>query len=131
MPKPTATPGDGSGGAVGCAVLRIAVLSALLLPFVVLAVKDGILHLNARPVPVLESVLHAVLALAILGMASGAFRDDMLHLAIAGAVFTIAGVLDEFVYHHDIPIEEHSVHAKQHLTLMLFVVTAVLWHVLA
>lgn len=113
-----------AAGRVYPRAVRIALLAPALLPFLYFAVRDHRLHMTARKVPKLEHVLHGLLALAIFAIAGTAFTAQMDKMLIALGVFFVLGLADELVYHRDIPIEEHSVHAKEHLLLFMFVVLA-------
>ena len=39
-------------------------------------------------------------------------------------LFALAGGLDEYIFHHDIPGEESDLHAKEHLALLIFIVVS-------
>ena len=83
------------------------------------------MHRGARPVPKLEHLLHGLLGLAIFGLAGTAFTAQLGKMFIALGAFFALGLLAEFVYHRDIPAEEHSLHATEHMLLFGFVVLAV------
>ncbi len=96
-------------------------LTALLLPYLVLAGRDAKMHRTLRTIPLLEQGLHGLLFLAIVSLTVGIYREQ-LTLTLSGlGVVAVAGALDEFVYHRGIPAEETDTHAKEHLMLLLFV----------
>lgn len=51
-------------------------------------------------------------------------RRGVPRLTVFGGLFALAGAADEYGYHRDIPAEEHALHAKEHLALLLFVLGA-------
>jgi hypothetical protein len=103
---------------------RAAVLAPILLCFLVYAYRDHRLHLAARRVSVSEHALHVVLGLSLFAVTGPAFLGRIHRMTIALAVFFVFGCIDEFAFHRDIPGEESSVHAKEHLLLFLFVFAA-------
>ncbi len=48
------------------------------------------------------------------------------HFVVVGAlvIFAIAGGVDEYIFHRDIPAEESDLHAKEHLALLIFIVVS-------
>ena len=48
------------------------------------------------------------------------------HLIVLGALllFVVAGGVDEYIFHHEIPGEESDLHAKGHLALLIFLVVS-------
>jgi hypothetical protein len=103
--------------------MRTALLVLTFLPFVYYAGKDAVFHLRGRKVSATENVLHLALGLILAILFSLALAGR--HAAMVGALilFVAAGALDEFVYHRHIPGEESDLHAKEHLALMVFLVT--------
>ncbi len=104
--------------------MRVAILLPALIPFLIFAAKDHKLHMRERPVPLFEHILHAGLFLTLIVLVGGAFLASMRQMFYGLVGFLALGVWDELVYHHDIPVEEHSIHAKQHLLLFAFVALA-------
>ena len=97
-----------------------------LAPYLRLAWRDEVLHRRARRVTRLEQLLHlAVLGALVLGV-SAVFRRDVDRALLGAVLFVPPALLDEFVFHRGIPLEEHAVHAKQHLLLLVFVVVSTL-----
>jgi hypothetical protein len=101
-------------------------MGVALVPFLVLAFQDNVLHFRARSVPRLENVLHVLLAFVLFFVIGSAFMGRMGRMLAGLAVFSVVGALDEFGYHRAsaIPVEEHDVHAKQHFALFVFVCVA-------
>ncbi len=104
--------------------VRAAILSLSFLPFVYFGAKDTMFHFRGRKVSLTEHILHAGIG-AVLGIM---FWHALLahHLIVLGALvlFVLAGGLDEYVYHRDIPAEESDLHAKEHLALLIFIVVS-------
>ena len=101
-------------------------MGAALVPFLVFAYRDNVLHFRAREVPKLESVLHVLLGFALFFVIGSAFMGRIGRMLVGLAVFSVVGAIDELGYHRAsaIPAEEHDVHAKQHLALLVFVCVA-------
>ncbi len=106
--------------------MRAIVLSLLLLGFVFLASRDELMHWRLRKPPTLEKLLHLVIAGFLVATFIAAFRNDaaLLFYGVLG-VLGFGGV-DEFIFHRGIPADEHSIHAKQHLSLLAFIAAAFL-----
>ena len=104
--------------------MRTVVLCAALAPFLFYAWKDNLFHLRGRKVPVVENLLHLGLGVALTLLFAGAFaaRVPRMFLGLAGVA--LLGALDELVYHRQIPVDEHDLHAKEHFTLLVFVAAA-------
>jgi hypothetical protein len=104
--------------------MRVLVLCAAVAPFLWLAYRDNLFHLRGRRVPLVENLLHVGLGVALVVTIGGGFagRVDRLLAGVGGVA--VLGALDEFVYHRQIPVEEHDLHAKEHFTLLLFVAAA-------
>lgn len=101
-----------------------AVIAAALVPFLAYAARDQLLHLRIRKVPLLENVIHAVLAVLLTGVIGEAFTFDSRGVIFGAIAFVATGALDEFVYHRGIPEQESDVHAKEHFALLGFIVVA-------
>jgi hypothetical protein len=102
--------------------MRAAILTVSFLPFLYYGTKDTIFHFRGRKVSRLEHLLHAVVGLALAIMFTHALKSH--HLVVLGALllFVVAGGVDEYIYHRDIPAEESDLHAKEHLALLIFIV---------
>lgn len=101
-----------------------AVMAAALVPFLVFAARDQLLHLRVRKVPLLENVIHFALAVLLMVVIRRAFQFDTRGVIFGAIVFVFTGALDEFVYHRRIPESESDVHAKEHFALLGFIVVA-------
>jgi hypothetical protein len=104
--------------------VRSLILIVSFLPFLYYGVKDSIFHLRGRKVSVAEHLLHAAIGLILAIMFWHALRAH--HLIVLGAllIFVVAGGIDEYVFHRDIPGEESDLHAKEHLALVIFLVVS-------
>src|SRR5688572_4526065 len=108
------------------------ILAAALAPFLYFAGRDFRLHLTARKVSMAENLLHLVLGVLLAAVLSRAFLFHGREAAFAILLFALTGAADEFVFHRDLPSEEHDVHAKEHYALFIFVaVFGALLHVRA
>jgi len=92
--------------------------------FLYYAGKDNSFHFKGRVVTRAEHLLHGVLGILLIGLISAAFRLDPLRLQVFGGLFALAGGIDEFGFHRDLPATESDLHAKEHLSLMLFLLAA-------
>jgi hypothetical protein len=101
-------------------------LTAMLVPYLWLAWRDNLLHMNARKVPKLEHVTHVGVVVALVVLISAVFMRDVERALLGAALFVPPAVADEMIFHRDIPAEEHDVHAKQHLMLFVFTIAAAL-----
>ena len=101
-----------------------AVIAAALVPFLFFAMRDQILHLRIRKVPLFENVIHFALAVLLTAVIGRAFQFDTRGVIFGAILFVLTGALDEFVYHRRIPEEESDVHAKEHFALLGFIVIA-------
>jgi hypothetical protein len=102
-------------------MIRVVLLSAALLPFVWFARKDNMYHFELRAVSRVEHLLHLALGLLLMVAIGGGIVDKTDYFVGGFALFGVFGAIDEYWFHRDIPIEEHSVHAKEHLGLLIFV----------
>ena len=101
-----------------------AVIAAALAPFLFFAVRDQVLHLTIRRVPVLENVIHAALAILLTFVIARSFQFDTRGVIFGAIAFVVTGALDEYIYHRRIPEQESDVHAKEHFALLGFIVVA-------
>jgi UDP-N-acetylmuramyl pentapeptide phosphotransferase/UDP-N-acetylglucosamine-1-phosphate transferase len=78
-------------------------------------------HFRGRKVSRTEHLLHAGIGIALAMLFIQALMGR--HLIVLGALFlfVLAGGIDEYIYHRDIPAEESDLHAKQHLALVIFI----------
>jgi hypothetical protein len=97
------------------------VLGLALLPFLYFATRDQILHFTARRVSVAENLLHLALGVLLAGVIVRAFLFRERSVALGVLAFAVAGSVDEYVFHRDLPAAEHDVHAKEHFALFDFV----------
>ena len=104
--------------------MRVVVLCVAAAPFLWLAWRDNLFHLRGRKVPLVENLLHLLLGAALALTFSGAFSGRVTRLLFGLGGVAVGGALDEFVYHRQIPVEEHDLHAKEHFTLLVFVSVA-------
>jgi hypothetical protein len=104
--------------------MRAAILSLSFLPFIYYGAKDTLFHFRGRKVSVTEHLLHAAIGLVLVIMFSHALMAH--HLIVLGALllFVVAGGVDEYIFHRDIPGEESDLHAKEHLALLIFIVVS-------
>ncbi len=101
-------------------------MSVALVPFLVFAYRDNVLHFRARSVPKLENVIHLLLGFVLFFLIGSAFMGRIGRMLVGLAIFSVIGAIDELGYHRAsaIPTEEHDVHAKQHFALFVFVCVA-------
>ena len=102
--------------------MRAAILALSFLPFLYYATKDNAFHFRGRKVSLTEHLLHAAIGLVLAIMFTHALMAH--HLIVVGALvlFAIAGAVDEYIFHRDIPAEESDLHEKEHLALLIFIV---------
>ena len=104
--------------------MRAAILSLSFLPFIYYGAKDTMFHFRGRKVSVTEHLLHAAIGGVLVILFAHALMAH--HLIVLGALilFAIAGGVDEYIFHRDIPGEESDLHAKEHLALLIFIVVS-------
>ena len=104
--------------------MRAAILVLAFLPFIHYGAKDTMFHFRGRKVTLTEHILHAAIGLVLAIMFSHALMAH--HLIVLGALvlFVVAGSIDEYIFHRDIPAEESDLHAKEHLALLIFIVVS-------
>lgn len=107
--------------------MRALVLLVSFAPFAWYAFRDHRMHTSARKVPALENLLHLILGIALAGMLATAMSGSVGRFLIFLATMVGFGALDEFAFHREIPAEEHSIHAKEHFLLLVFVSIALAW----
>ena len=106
--------------------LNDVVLVVALVPYLIFTVRDNALHSRARKVYWPEHLTHLVVLVGLLVGIGAAFTRDVDRMLIGGALFVPPALIDELLFHRDIPAEEHDVHAKQHLLLFVFIIVAAL-----
>lgn len=116
--------GDTESGFPIASLVRYALLAFPLASFLYYAWKDNSFHFKGRKVTRGEHLLHLVLGITLIGLISAAFRVDHLRLTIFGGIFALAAAADEFGYHKNLPAEEIDLHAKEHISLPLFLLAA-------
>ena len=102
--------------------VRAAILVLSFLPFVYYGGKDTAFHFRGRKVSLTEHILHAAIGVVLLILFTHALMAH--HLVVLGALvlFVVAGGIDEYIFHRNIPAEESDLHAKEHLALLIFIV---------
>jgi hypothetical protein len=102
--------------------MRAAILVASFLPFMYYAGKDTGFHFRGRKVSVAEHILHAAIGVVLLVLFAHSLMGHHLVVLAALILFAVAGGVDEYIFHRDIPAEESDLHAKEHLALLIFIV---------
>ena len=104
--------------------MRAAILCFSFLPFLYYGAKDTAFHFRGRKVSLTEHLLHAAIGIVLAIMFTHALMAH--HLVVVGALvlFAVAGGVDEYIFHRDIPAEESDLHAKEHLALLIFIVVS-------
>ncbi|HSU56871.1 MAG TPA: hypothetical protein VLT36_22620 [Candidatus Dormibacteraeota bacterium] len=104
--------------------MRAAILVLSFVPFIYYGSKDTAFHFHGRKVSLSEHLLHAVIGLVLLTLFAHALMGHHLVVLCALVLFVVAGSIDEYIFHHDIPAEESDLHAKEHLALVIFIVVS-------
>lgn len=104
--------------------MRPLILSLSFLPFVYYGAKDTMFHFRGRKVSLTEHLLHAAIGLVLVIMFTHALMAHHLVVLCALVIFVVAGGIDEYIFHRDIPGEESDLHAKEHLALVIFIVVS-------
>lgn len=102
--------------------MRAALLTLSLLPYLYYGVKDNAYHFRGRKVTFAEHMLHLAIGIVLIAAIGNAYAGRQAILILGLVIFSVAGSIDEYIYHRDIPAEESDLHAKEHLGLLLFVV---------
>jgi hypothetical protein len=104
--------------------MRAVILCFSFLPFLYYGAKDTAFHFRGRKVSLTEHLLHAAIGMVLVIMFTHALMAH--HLVMVGALvlFAVAGGVDEYIFHRDIPAEESDLHAKEHLALLIFIVVS-------
>src|SRR4051812_5812540 len=106
--------------------MRIAVILALFVPFAYFGLKDNAFHFRGRRVSVKEHVLHLGIGVTQAMILAQAIKGNFVILFLALGLLAIVGAADEYVFHHELPLEESDLHAKQHFALFIFVVGSII-----
>lgn len=107
-------------------VIGSAVLVVALVPYLYFGGRDNRFHFSLRKVTKAEHFIHAVILLTVIALGVGVFRRDVPQAVLALALFVPPALVDELVFHRELPSEEHAVHAKTHLMLFVFVIVGAL-----
>src|SRR3954462_4427640 len=98
--------------------MRIALIIASFIPFVVFGAKDNAFHFRGRKVSVSEHLLHVAIGITQAMIFVQALRGNFIGLFAILLLLMIAGGIDEYIFHRDLPGEESDLHAKQHWALL-------------
>ncbi len=101
--------------------MRAAILILSFLPFLYFGARDTAFHFRGRKVSRTEHILHAAIGLVLAIMFTHALLAHHVIMLCALLLFVVAGSVDEYIFHRDIPAEESDLHAKEHLALLIFV----------
>jgi hypothetical protein len=104
--------------------VRAAILVLSFVPFIYYGGKDTAFHFRGRKVSPSEHLLHAIIGLVLLILFVHALLGHHLVVLCALVLFVVAGSIDEYIFHRDIPPEESDLHAKEHLALIIFIVVS-------
>jgi hypothetical protein len=105
--------------------MRYAILSISLLPYLYYGTKDNIYHFIGRKVSVIEHLVHLFIGITLFAAIAQAYWARPIAFVAGIAIFLVAGAIDEYIYHRNLPEHESDLHAKGHLALLIFVVVAV------
>ena len=79
-------------------------------------------NFRGRKVSASEHLLHVGIGICQAIMFVQAIRSDFILMFGAMLLLLVAGGMDEYVFHRDLPPTESDLHAKQHFALFIFVV---------
>ena len=103
-------------------VLRAALLTVCLAPYVYFGLRDVLHHKEHRALPFGERILHITLTVTLTIIVPHAYLGHF-DVVIPGVVlFVVARSLDEFIYHRRLAVAEVDLHAKTHFGFLIFVV---------
>jgi hypothetical protein len=110
-------------------MMRIALMTLALLPYLYFGGKDQVFHFVGRKVSLIEHLLHVFIGCLIAVAIASAYRARAIAFIAGIGAFLVFGALDEYVYHRGLPEHESDLHAKGHLALLIFVVVslATIW----
>ncbi|HEY2253298.1 MAG TPA: hypothetical protein VGH74_19630, partial [Planctomycetaceae bacterium] len=97
--------------------------------FLYYATRDTLFHFRGRRVSPTEHILHLAIGITLFIAVSQAVAGNSGVMLSGLLLFVVAGGIDEYVWHRDIPEAESDLYAKEHLALLIFVVAtlAVNW----
>ena len=101
--------------------MRAVILIFSFLPFVYYGAKDTMFHLHGRKVSLTEHILHAAIGVVLAILFTHALKGNHWVVVASLVIFAVAGGVDEYIFHRDIPAEESNLHAKEHLALLIFI----------
>lgn len=110
------------GSRPGPISIRTALFILAFLPFLYLAIKDGLFHFRGRKVQLAEHLLHLAITMLLASIFVQALLGRYPTLLAVMALFVILGGIDEFLFHRRLPADESDLHAKGHLALVIFLV---------
>lgn len=105
--------------------MRLALIIGTFVPFAYFGLKDNAFHFRGRKVTLTEHILHGGIGMAQAIILVQALRGNLLMMFIGLGLLSVAGAVDEYIFHRDLPAEESDLHAKQHFALFIFVVVAI------
>ena len=102
--------------------MRTGIVILSFLPFLYYATRDSFFHFYGRKVSLAEHLLHLVIGITLAVVLIQAVLGNSNIMLAALLIFAVTGSLDEYVWHRGLPEEESDLHAKEHLSLLIFVV---------
>ena len=104
--------------------MRATIVILFFLPFTYYAWKDNAFHFKGRKVSKSEHLLHAAIGVSQVIMLSHSLLGHYSVVLGALLLFAVGGMIDDYIYHRDLPAEESDLHAKEHMALLVFVIVA-------
>jgi hypothetical protein len=106
-------------------MIRSLILTLALGPYLYYGTKDNLFHFRGRRVTLVEHLLHLAIGVAIVGAIVSAYRGRAGAMIGGLLLFLVVGATDEYVYHRGLPEHETDLHAKGHMSLLMFVIVSV------
>src|SRR5688500_14563292 len=106
--------------------MREAALLLGLLPWLWFGGSDLLFHFRARKPGLLETFVHIGIGFFQVGFVAAAFLGSMGWVCLWFTLLSLFGAIDEYIFHHDLPVREVDLHAKAHFALLIFASVAVL-----
>ncbi|MEZ6145454.1 MAG: hypothetical protein R3B91_08575 [Planctomycetaceae bacterium] len=103
--------------------MRPAIVIIAFLPFAYYAAKDLRFHFVGRQVSLAEHVLHLAIGICLGIVLTQAVLGHSGFMLVGLLLLVICGSADEYLWHRGIPEVESDLHAKEHLALLIFVVS--------
>jgi hypothetical protein len=103
-------------------VLRAAILTSSLLPYLYFGIRDVMHHRQHRRVSLTEWMLHITLSVTLAIVIPHAYLGHFDVVVPGLMLFVTARAMDEFVFHHGLAASETDFHAKTHFGFLIFVV---------